>query len=98
MLTKENLNRSEEGIDISEFYLALVTNNMLNDEKCIYEWNYAKLRHKPFILIVKKGAVIPKDMLKDINVVLECEWKNKRDLELAGNKINEVIKFHGRQI
>ena len=50
MLTRQILQKSEEGINNSEFYMAIVTDNMLKDDKCIYECNYAKRNNKPFIL------------------------------------------------
>lgn len=97
MLTKQTLQRSEEGIDSSEFYLSIVTTNMLADEKCLYEWNYAKYKKKPSILLIKKGTIIPKDMLKDANVICEFEWETKEDIGLLSKKISEIIMSHDKK-
>ena len=95
MLTRQILQKSEEGINNSEFYMAIVTDNMLKDDKCIYEWNYAKNKKRPFILLIKKGIKIPDEMLKDVYVRLEYGWETEEDVELLSQKLIEFFRKNG---
>ena len=95
MLTRQILQKSEEGINNSEFYMAIVTDNMLKDDKCISEWNYAKSKNKPFILLIKRGTNIPKEMLESVYVRLEYGWETEEDVELLSQKLIEFFRKNG---
>lgn len=92
MLTKEMLKESETGIDKSEFYLALLTENFLKDEFTLYQWNYAKRKNKPFILAIRKDIKIPEDMLKDVNVVNKFYWENEEELSRKSKKLCKFLE------
>ena len=91
MLTKQMLQRSERGIDNSEFYMVLVTDNMLKDEQCLYEWNYAKHLKKPFMLVIKAGTKIPNEMLSGINIKYKASFNDDKDLEKISLDIKNII-------
>ena len=84
MLSREQLKVSEERIDQSGLFCALVTEDMLKDEQCLYEWNYAKNKGKEFALIIKKGNRIPEEMLKGANVVYKKFFEKPEDLNEIG--------------
>ena len=91
MLTKQQLNSSEEGIDNSQSFLALVTKDMIGDERCLYEWNYAKNNRKEFILVIKKGIVIPEELLEGVKVVYKNFFSNEEDLKGIAEDIRKLL-------
>lgn len=91
MLTKQRLKTSEKGIDDSQSFLAFVTKDMIGDEQCLYEWNYAKNKGKDFVLIIKKGVVIPEELLKGVKVVYQKVFDNGEDLKGIAEDIKKLL-------
>lgn len=92
MLTNQLLKKSEDGIDGSDYYLALITDNFLKDELCSYQWNYAKSKEKRFVLVIKRGVKIPDEMMKGVNVFYTTEYETEKDIEEIGNRMKDILK------
>ena len=90
-MNQAQMKDSEKKIDSCGAFLALVTKNFKFDDILLYQWNYARNKRIPFIILKEEGITIPKEMLKDVKVIKEIPF-NKNNFHEQIKDIVKVIK------
>ena len=95
------LEHNRIGIEESEYFVALLSEEYLNDPEAIECFIYAKNLGKPFIVLRDTNYTsIPEDMFKGINVILneECDFNSNNISEYISNKLMSVLKVKASEI
>jgi len=90
-ITTSGDGENRDKISQSEVYVALITDSLLSNEKCLGEMKDAQALGMEMYAVIMRGIVIPKEV-EEMPWKLKFHFGNNYELQIIAKQLRELIE------
>lgn len=90
--------KTQMQIQESDFYLAVVGDDLYRHPQTVLELQLAIRLNKPILVALKVGQQIPMELFQDANIIEVLTWEgNKESIKQCGEALVEAFEQYAKQ-
>jgi len=85
--------KSFDGINKSSTFIAIFTNNYVDDPHCLIQLSLSILLDKPIFMLFEKGFAPPKNLIRTLTGYEVIQGKDDDSIKKATEKLKEKVEI-----